>query len=51
MAGNQLRTKRREIAFHNVQIGAADAAGEDAKEQTSGDELRARNLFDNERRC
>ncbi len=36
--------------FHNVQIGAAHATGEDAKEQMTGDELRARNFFDKQRR-
>jgi hypothetical protein len=36
--------------FHDVQIGAAHATGEDAKEEMAGDELRPRNIFDNERR-
>jgi hypothetical protein len=38
--------KRGQVAFHNVQIRAADAAGEDAKEQMAGGKLRARNIFD-----
>ena len=32
MPGNQLRAKRREIAFDDVQVGSADATGEDAKQ-------------------
>jgi hypothetical protein len=50
VAGNQLRPQRRQVVFHDVQIGAAHATGEDAKEEMAGDELRARNIFDNERR-
>ena len=50
MAGNQLWPKRRQVAFHDVQIGAAHATGEDAKQQMAGDELRARNFFDKQRR-
>jgi hypothetical protein len=49
VAGNQSRTERRQVVFRDVEIGAAHAAGEDAKEQMSGDELRAGNFFDNER--
>ena len=51
MAGDELWPQRRQVAFDDVQIGAADAAGEDAKEQMTGDELRARNFFDRQRRC
>jgi hypothetical protein len=50
MAGNQLWTKWRQVAFHNVQIGAAHATGEDSKQQMPGDELRAGNFSDNQRR-
>ena len=50
MTGDELWPQRRQVVFRDVQIGAANAAGQDAKEQMSGDELRARNFFDNQRR-
>src|SRR5271169_2586533 len=44
---NQLRPKRRQVTFDDVQIRATHATGEDAKQQMSRDKLRARNIFDN----
>jgi hypothetical protein len=45
MAGNDARLKRREVAFDNVKIGAADAAGMDFEQHFSGARLRPGNFL------
>ena len=51
MTGNQLRPKRRKIAFDDVQIRAAYATGEDTEQQMSGNKRRPGNFFNFQRRC
>jgi hypothetical protein len=48
MAGNDARLQRLEIAFDDVEIGAADAAGEDFEQDFAGLWLRARDVFEPE---
>ena len=46
MARNDTRMEWPEIALDDVEIGAADAAGNDFEEELMGRELRARQVFD-----
>jgi hypothetical protein len=46
VAGNQARTKRRQVSFDDVKVGAADSAGEHSKDDVAGLELRARHVLD-----
>ena len=46
MAGNHRCTPEREVAFNQVQIGPADAAGAHAQEHVTGRDLGARYLGD-----
>ncbi len=48
MAGDDAWMERREIALDDVEVSAADAAGEDLEEQFAGLRLRARDVFDGE---
>ena len=51
MTGNELRPKRGKIAFDDVKVGSADATGEYTEQQMAGDELRAGNVCNFQRRC
>ncbi len=46
MAGDDARAQRRKIALDDVEIGAADAAGNDFEQHLVGLWLRARDVFD-----
>ena len=48
MAGNNARLDGREIAFDDVEIGAANAAGKDFEQDVSGLGLRPRDILDRE---
>jgi len=48
VAGDEGLVDEREIAFEDVEVGAADSAGEDAEEDVVGGEGGARDLFDRE---
>src|SRR5258708_24036534 len=49
MAGNDFRAELGQFAFHNVQVGAADTAGEDAKDNMTFLHRRSRDFADFER--
>ena len=46
MAGDDARLDGREVALDDVEIGAADAAGQDLEQHLSGLRLRPREIFD-----
>jgi len=46
MAGDDSRGERREFSFDNVEVGAADSAGEDAEEEVAGSGSRDRDVLD-----
>jgi hypothetical protein len=46
MAGDDLRLDGRQIAFDDVEIGAADTTGDDLEQDLSGLRLRARKILD-----
>jgi uncharacterized protein (TIGR02246 family) len=48
MAGDEGVADGREVAFEDVEVGAADSAGEDAEEEMVGGEGGARDFFDAE---
>jgi hypothetical protein len=49
MAGDHTFVPRRQFAFHHVEIGPADAAGEDMEKNLTALGLRPRNIGDLER--
>ena len=46
MAWDEARQYGRQVAFDDVEIGAADSAGKHAEEDVAGLKLRPRNIFD-----
>src|SRR5258708_422486 len=46
MAGNDFRVELGKFAFHNVQVGAADSTGEDAKQNVTFLHRRPRDFTD-----
>jgi hypothetical protein len=51
MAGDDARVQRRKIALDDVQIGAADAAGDHLEKDLAWLWLRARDVFDGKPRA
>jgi len=49
VAGDDSRVERREFAFHDVEVGAADSAGEDAEQDVAGVGRGRGNIFDSKR--
>jgi hypothetical protein len=48
VAGDEAGTEWREITFNDVEVGAANSAGQNAEEEMAGLKRRARNVFDAE---
>ena len=48
VAEDEVVAEGREVAFVDVEVGAADSAGEDAKDDVAGREFGARDVFDGE---
>ena len=49
MSEDERVAERRQVALEDVQVGAADSAGEDAEEDVAGSEGWSRDVFDGER--